>query len=498
MSQNYGYIRVQVSQNPTPPQDHIWPMSLFANGNPVGQSFAHASHGFVWTALSVNHLSAKSSRTPISANYGSIGQNRCEFNFEIFFSFTPEGAGISLGTFLAPLSSSLGSLPIGLHCKGKYAEVCSDDPSIQKKLTTIQTKARIDDYNRWKKEYDQKIKDAQEALANEQAELDSAVDNAKIETTDSPTAEENHAKTAADDLKQQNEVESQAEIEALAEATIDDTTSPELLAENAAEVILQAKRDRLRKAIDAKRDELSKNPIGAMLVAYNDLTGMMEELILMDREVARQERIEGNADAAFEASVNAAQTEWAAFLLSHNGPLGEGAKAGIKLIAGKPVKVCEAITGLESCFGRELTFTERVESAVEVATAPKEIFDKIEDSVEEKVIDKAKEVFEIADGLKANMEEKPYVAKLILNEVVDGNGKIVTQVMNKMSSNQIPARPVTLSLDGGDRAVIRPLGDNNQWSIEIQNPSSNNDGKYISLYTLQVTIDSDGKIKLHK
>lgn len=493
---SYGYIRVQVGQNPPAPKDHIWPMSLEANGRTIGTPFAHSSQGFGWTALSLKHLNSTGARTPISAYYGSIGANECDFDFEIFFSFTPNGTGISLGVFHAPTSASAGSIPIGLRCKNSSGEVCSDDPKFRDKLIEMQTRARVDDYNRWKREYDERLRQEFNELATRQAEVDSALESANSVEAEAETAESETAESALDELQEQNEAAKKAELEALKNAPVDETTSPELLAENAEPAINEAARERFYQSIDTHRDELVKTGLGAFVFGWVELNRMMDELIEDQRAFSKWLREEDSAaEALFEANTIAAQMEWAKYTLSKSGPVATALKDGVKLVANDFVDACEAITGREYCMDRPLSPYERTKAVFSLLWGNRDLFNKAEKTFEETIKKKATDTAKTLYKINTKLADGPYVAELILNEYVDGDGRIVSSVLKKMHAGDLAVKPLTLSLEDGNRVIMRPTGKAAaQWSLEFQGRDSQ--GNYETRHQVELTLDSDGRVVL--
>jgi hypothetical protein len=492
-----GFVRVQVVQSPRPPPSHTWLMKLQANGTSIGVPFSHAGRGFGWTSLTRANLSPTSASTPITAAYGNIGVNGCEFEFEIFFSFTSGGNEVYLGRFKAPNDNTPGNLPIGLRCAGSSGEVCSDIPSVRDQLVRMQSRQRIEEYNRWKREYDAKIRSQIATIIAKEAALSEALDSEDEISSDlDSTPEAAEAKASIDKLGEENSAAREIEIKQLSDAAIDQTTSPELLAENAAQVVELAAQERFRAAIDAKREELIKTGLGAYVVGYKDLMQTMDDLIQMQRDFARSLRTgEAEATEIFDAHVAAAQMQWAKYTLSNTGPLVAGAKAGIRLVAGDVVDACEALSGKEFCGGRELTFDERLRSTVSVVWGNREMLTKLEQSVEEKLLEEANSIAETLDDLQVELDAGPYMAELIINEIVDGKGKIVGKVLAKMNSGELSQKPLILSLKNGELAIISPdEGNQGHWLFKIQSAHTESSAPKTAV-VLEATLDSTGRIR---
>jgi hypothetical protein len=164
--ESFGFVRVKVlSYN----AQHGTRSQLYSNSTALGIGFAHNDSGFGWTQLSIAHLNANSDSTPIYASYGNLSALGCEFDFEVFFSLDGVGDGISLGRYHAPSNPNTGFIPLGLKCDGETGALCSSNPRIREALRQAVVKQRIEAYNAFKRDYDNRIRREKELRDREAA-----------------------------------------------------------------------------------------------------------------------------------------------------------------------------------------------------------------------------------------------------------------------------------------------------------------------------------------
>lgn len=157
---DFGQVRIVVKQaNP----QHNTPVTLKLN-NLKFASFSHSASTQIRVDVGKQHL-AVGKNTPLNSDYASL-QVGCEFEFSIEYSLE-DGSWIPLGSYRAPSTAVSTSLPIGLCGE----ELCSNDPTVQAKLTQLEDA-------RWKRSaqavkdwFDDIFKREEEAMRAEKEKL---------------------------------------------------------------------------------------------------------------------------------------------------------------------------------------------------------------------------------------------------------------------------------------------------------------------------------------
>lgn len=504
-AESYGYIRVRVLEQNL---DHNFMVNLRTNGVILGQPFSHASTGFTWTSVSAQNINADGASTPIAATYG-FAREQCSFRYQVYFSFSPSGDGISLGVYDAPASTSAGALPLGLDCGGRRkGEICSQNSAIQNEIHRSLTQKRVSDYRAYKAEYDRRMARERQALRARQTAIEARLEQ-KAKSAAAPANDTNPVlKELVDrvqaDLKQMRSEERRAAATESAASQADAVTPLEQSAIDA------DVRRQVSAAIEAQRGPLIASGLGAYAVALNDLNQATEQTLSdlnrLHNDIVRSGS--NDPEEIIQIKRQMANVDWTRRQVLNPEVFIATAKEGLRFTpASDAIDLCEAVTGRAFCSGEALPWGDRFMAAAGVIIGSRLMWKAIKTRLTPEILTAGEEFVRTVDRLQLEPKYARRLASLAGDGVVDPSGRFTSEIKAQIRNSQFSGKLLDIVLPNGNKIQIsRDIGRNahkirslrgdeivDHWNVRAKKPDIR-PGRFKTSFNLHILVDDDLKI----